>query len=122
MSRLALSRWAQLVVGEPPEPLGLLPLRAVVAAIAGHGIVQVRPGQRVGLQREVLVGAQVVDPQVARPRRLAGWPAVEEQHVGLDPLGVEHAGGQPQQGVRVALVEQPAADGLAGAARWLRCR
>ena len=41
-------------------------------AVAGHEVAQVRPGQRVGLQRETLVGEQAVDPQVPRPLRLAG--------------------------------------------------
>jgi hypothetical protein len=34
----------------------------------------------------------------------------EEQHVGLDALGVKDAGGQAQDGVQVALVHQVAAD------------
>ena len=65
----------------------------------------------------MLVGPQVVDPQLlrprpARPRHLA----VEEQHVGLDALGVEDARGQAQHRVQVVVGEQFAADGLAGAA------
>ena len=42
--------------------------------------------------------------------------AVEEEDVRLHALGVEDAGRQAQQRVDVALVEQLAADGLAGAA------
>ena len=41
---------------------------------------------------------------------------VEEDHVGLDPLRVEDAGRQAQDGVQVGVVEQLAADRLAGAA------
>jgi hypothetical protein len=33
----------------------------------------------------VLVGAEVVDPQLLGPRSFAGHAAVKEQHVGLDP-------------------------------------
>ena len=40
----------QLVVGEPTKPFSLLPLRPVVGAVAGHEAVQVRPGQRIGLE------------------------------------------------------------------------
>ena len=42
--------------------------------------------------------------------------AVEEEDVGLDALGVEDAGGQAQEGVDVAALEQFAAHGFAGAA------
>jgi hypothetical protein len=76
----------------------------------------VSAGERVGLEREVLVGAQVVDPELAGPGLRGGGLAVEEEDVGLDALGVEDAGGQAQEGVDVALGEQLAADGLAGAA------
>jgi hypothetical protein len=64
----------------------------------------------------VLVGAQVVDPELLRSRLLLGGLAVEEEDVGLHALRVEDAGGQAQQGVDVGLLEQLAADGFAGAA------
>ena len=62
------------------------------------------------------VRPQVVDPQLRRPRLLLGGLGVEEQHVGLDALGVEDAGRQPQQRVHVALLEQVAPHRLAGPA------
>ena len=84
--------------------------------VAGHELVQVGPRQRVLLEREILVGAQVVDPQLVGCRLLAARPLVEEQHVGLHPLGVEHPRGQPQQRVHIALVQQLAPHRLARAA------
>ena len=48
-------------------------------------------------QREMLVGAEVVDPELLGPRFFAGGFAVEEEDVGLHSLRVEDAGGQAQQ-------------------------
>jgi hypothetical protein len=106
----------QLVVGDAAEPLGLLPLPSVAGLVAGDEVVEVGPAERVGLEREVLVGSQVVDPQVRRPGGVGAGLAVEEQHVCLDALGVEDAGRQAQQGVDVTFVQQPAADRLPGPA------
>jgi hypothetical protein len=64
----------------------------------------------------VAVGAQVVDPHLLGPRLGGAGLALEEQDVGLDALGVEDARRQAQQRVHVALVQQLAADGLAGPA------
>ena len=58
---------------------------------------QTSRGQRAGLEREMHVGAQVLDPQLAGPRGFGGRPLVEEQHVRLHALGVEQAGGQAHQ-------------------------
>ena len=52
------------------------------------------------------VGAQVLDPQLAGPRGFGGGLLVEEQHICFHALGVEQAGGQAQQGVDVAVVQQ----------------
>ena len=71
----------QFAVGEPAELLSLRPLRAVVGVVAGHEVVQVVALQGIGLQGEVLVGPQVVDPPPPGGRRLATGPALEEQHV-----------------------------------------
>ena len=69
------------------------------------------------LECEVLIGAQVVDPELARPRRLAlGLALEEEQIVGLDALSVEDTGGEPEQGVDVVLAQEPAPHGLPGSA------
>lgn len=63
---------------------------------------------------EVLVGAQIVDPEAFGPRLFAGLFSFEEQHVGFHALGVEDAGGQAQQGMDIAAFEQLAADTFAG--------
>jgi hypothetical protein len=55
------------------------------------------------------VGAHVVDPHFLGVA-LVGLATGEEQHIGLDALGVEDAGGQAQDGVQVALVHQVAAN------------
>ncbi len=41
----------------------------------------------------MLVGSEVVDPEVFGPGLFAGCFAVEEEHVGFDALGVEDTGG-----------------------------
>lgn len=53
-----------VVVGEGMEALGFLALVAILCAVAGDEIVRVLAAQWVRLQREVLVGAEVVDPQL----------------------------------------------------------
>ena len=60
----------------------------------------------------MLVGAQIVNPQVLCPGRFAGGLPVEEQHVGLDALGIEDSRGQAQQGVHVTTCQQTLADGF----------
>ena len=42
---------------------------------------------------EVLVGAEVVDPELLGPGRLGGFLLVEEQNVCLNPLSIEQARG-----------------------------
>ena len=64
----------------------------------------------------MLVGAEVVDPEVFGPGLFAGFLALEEEDVGLHSLGVEDAGGEAQEGVDVAALEEFAADGFAGSA------
>jgi hypothetical protein len=110
----------QLLVGVgSPSTLGVglgpqrLPLVAVLGAVAGDELVEVGPLQGVGLEREVDVGAEVVDPEGLRPGGGAGRLAVKEQDVGLDSLGVEDAGREPEEGVEVTLLEELAADRLA---------
>lgn len=64
----------------------------------------------------MLVGPQVVDPQPLGPGLLACRLAVEEQHIGLDALGVEDARQQAQHRVHVEVPEQPATERLPDAA------
>ena len=72
--------------------------------------------ERIGLEAEFYVGTEVVDPEFFRPGGFAGGFAVEEEDVGFDALGVEDAGGQAQQGVDIALMQQFSAHGFAGPA------
>ena len=58
-----------------------------------HELVQILPLQRIGLQSEVLVGAQFVDPEFLSPRGLGGGLLIEENHVCLYALRVEQARG-----------------------------
>ncbi len=101
----------QFLVSEAaPAPLGVIfapggPALVPVGRVeAAHKIVKMGPGQRVLLEGEVLVGPQIVNPQFPGPGSRAAGPAVEEEDVGLDPLGVEDAGRQPQQGVDITFV------------------
>jgi hypothetical protein len=128
MSRLALSRAKLVVAVRAPAAVGTILFILAPGGLwrldafwpgctAVHKLVQGRRAcQRVGLEREVLVGAQVVDPQLLGPRGFAGAFLLKEQHVGLHALRVEQARGQAQQGVHVALVQQLFADGFARAA------
>ena len=59
---------------------------------------------------------QVVDPELFRPRLLAGGLAVEEQDVRLDALGIEYPRRQAQERMHVALLEQLPPDRLTGPA------
>jgi len=88
----------------------------VAGPVALDEVVEVGARHRLGLQHVVAVGAVVVDPHLLGPRLVTAGPALEEQDVRLDALGVEDAGRQAQQRVDVALVEQLATDGLAGPA------
>ena len=106
----------EILLGEGPEPLRLLPLVAVLRIVAPDKVFQGGEAQPVGLQGEVLVGAQIVNPEFFRPGRLAGGFAVEEEHVGLNPLGVKDARGEAQQGMDIIGGQELAADGLPGAA------
>ena len=84
--------------------------------VAGDEVVEVGALEGVFLEREMQVGAQVVDPELPRPRLFLRGLAVEEEDVRLHALRVEDAGGQAQQGVDVGLLEQFAPDGFARAA------
>jgi hypothetical protein len=52
----------------------------------------------------VLIRAQVIDPELFRPRPLACWFAVEEQHIRFDTLCVKNAGWQTKQGMNISLL------------------
>ena len=89
---------------------------AVLGVVAGDEVVEVGALQLVFFQCEVLVGSEIVNPELFGPRLFLRRLAVEEQHVGLHALGVEDARRQAQQRVNVSLLEQLAANGLTRAA------
>jgi len=95
----------ELVVFVGLEPLGFLPIVAVLRIVAVEEVLQVLERHRIPLEGEVLVGPEVVDPERLRPRRLTGGLAVEEKHIGLHPLGVEDARRKAEESVHVVLVE-----------------
>lgn len=88
----------------------------VLRVVAGQEVFEVGAAQRVFLQREVLVGAQIVDPHALGPRFFAGRFSVEEDDIRLHALGVEEPSGQAQDGVDIGLFEQVTTDGFARAA------
>ena len=100
-------------MGEGLISPGRFAVEAIVGVVAGYELVQVPALERILLEREVHVGAQVVDPELLGPRLFARRLLVEEQHVRLHALGVEDARGQARQRVHIRLLEQLAADGLA---------
>ena len=60
----------------------------------------------------MLVGAEVVDPELLGPGGLARGLLVEEEHVGFHALRIEKAGRQTQERVHIALVQELAPDGF----------
>ena len=70
--------------------------------VEAHKFIQIGALEGFGLEGEVLVGAQVVHPELAGGGLGATGAAIKEEHIGLHALGVEDARGQAQQGVHVA--------------------
>ena len=89
---------------EAVEAVAFFAVKAVLGVEAGDEVVQVSTAEGIGLQSEVLVGAQVVDPERFGPGCFAGGFAVEEDDVRFDALGVEDASGETQEGVNVETV------------------
>jgi hypothetical protein len=86
---------------------------AVLGVVASDEVVQVAALQRVRLQREVFVVAEVVDPQRLCPRGLARGLAVEEKDIGFDTLRIEYAGRQTQECVLLLLINSEKCANLA---------
>ena len=102
-------------MGETPEALGLGALVPPARFVAGDEIVEIGTPHRPLFQREAPVRAQIVDPELLGVRLGRDPLLVEEQYVRLDPLPVENAGRQSQESVEIEIVQQAAADRLAGA-------
>jgi len=86
---------------------------SVLGIVAFNEVQEALELERIGLQSEVLVRPQIVDPELIRPGSFAGRLFIKEEHIGLHSLGVEDSGGQPEQSMDVAPLEELAADGLA---------
>lgn len=91
----------------------LIPIHRVVTL---HKLRQVGAGERILLEGEMAVGAQIVDPERFRLRLFATGPAVKKEYVGLDALGVKDTGGQAQERMHIALLQQFTAHSLPGPA------
>ena len=89
---------------------------AVRWIVTGDEVVEVDAFECVFLEREMLVGAEIVNPKLSRPRFFSRGFAIEEQDVDLHALRVEDAGWQTQQRVNVCLFEEFTADGFTCAA------
>ena len=88
----------------------------VLRVVARDEIRQILEPHRLLLQRVVDVGAVIVVPDLFGPRVRAGFAVVEEDHIRLDAMGIEDAGGQAQDGVQVGVLQQLAPDRLPGPA------
>jgi hypothetical protein len=96
----------ELVIAEGAESLALDPLAARAARLVVlDEVVEMAPTQRVLLEREVLVGAQVVDSQPLGPGLVGGRPLVEEVLVQV----VHRHGGRRLAPPRGAASARPAA-------------
>jgi hypothetical protein len=84
--------------------------------VAFHEFVEIAALDRLLFQGEVLVRAQVVDPESVGPRLGAAFLLVEEDHVRLHAGGVPDAGRQAQQSVDAAFLKEIAPYFLARAA------
>ena len=107
---------APAALGSIPFVPGGLATLAIARVVALDEFRQVLVAHRLLFERVVDVGPVVVVPDLLRPRVRAGFPVVEENHVGLDALGIEHAGRQAQDRVQVGVFQELLADGFARAA------
>src|SRR5258708_5204944 len=95
----------QVFVRKAVETFRFDTLMTIRGVVASDEVVQIRTSQRVRLQREMLVGTKIVNPERVRPRFLASGLAVEEEHISLHTLGIENTRGQAQQRVDIAIVQ-----------------
>jgi len=79
---------------------------AVFGVVARHELIEVGALQGLGFERVMDVGAVVVDPQVFRPGLFTSGLGIEEENIRLHARGVEEPGGEPKQGVNVALFQE----------------
>ena len=75
--------------------------------IAGHEVVKMVAQHGLGGKGVLDACAIVVEPHV-----FCGLALLEEEHVGLDALGIEDACGQAENGVQIEVLQQLLADGF----------
>jgi hypothetical protein len=78
---------------------------AVLWIVARDEVIEIAALQRILLEREMFVRAQVVNSELLCARFFGGGFAVEEENIGLDALGVPDSRRQTEQGVDVGLFE-----------------
>lgn len=81
------------------------PLIVILRIIALDKFVEVLLLQWIGLESDVLVGLEIVDPELLRPQRFTGGLLVEEKDIRFDTLSIEQAGRKTQKGVNFAFVQ-----------------
>lgn len=108
-----------VVIVHAPATVGILigpsrfALIAILRVVALNELVEILGFQRIGLESKMLVGSEIVDPELLCPRCLACRFLVEEKDISFDTLSVEQTSRKTQKGVDFALVQQLTADGLA---------
>ena len=83
-----------------------------ITVVAGHELIEVFARERIGLEREVLVSAKIVDPEFLGPGGLARGLLVEEEYVGFHALRIEETSRQTQERVYLTLVQELTPDSL----------
>lgn len=79
---------------------------SVLRVVARNKVVQIRSFERICFEREVLVHAEVVDPQHLGPGCLAGRFPIKEKNIRLYALRVENPSGKPEQGMHIAFMQE----------------
>lgn len=93
LSKLTLPRLVQLLENEELKTVAILAVAAVLLVVAADEVIQVMALEAVLFEGEMQLAQQIVDPEFLSPSLLLVEPAVEEQDVGLNALGVEDACG-----------------------------
>jgi hypothetical protein len=92
----------QFLIRIKPEALRFLALMAVLGMVAIDEILQVFTLEGSRLQSEMLVGAQIVEPDAFGMDLAIFRFGVEEHHVGFDAIRIKDTGGKAQDSVHFA--------------------
>lgn len=112
-----------LLGGKPPPAAirvvlapGLVALIAVFRVVALDEVFQILIGHWVLFQGKVQIGPQIVEPDFLGLPLRAGGALIKEDYICLDAGLVEDSGGQSENGVEVAGLQQLLPDSLPGSA------